>query len=413
MRPQESSGVRLSCVGRQAILDRSLQVAGYELLYRDEAGATRANVVDDTSATATVLLNTIAEIGVEAVAGSHDMYVNCSSEVLMLPLPDLLSPRQVVLEVLETVAIEPPLIQRLTRLRESGFRIALDDYVLSDHREGLLPLADIVKVDILGTSPDDLRATRERLRDFSGLLLAEKVENQAEFELCTDLGFELFQGFFFCRPKVLSQKASATDRQRILFLLSQIQREDVGLDEALALVQRDVAVSYRLLRCLNSVVFGLRQPVESLRQALILLGMPRVRAWIALMALSSVHDRSPELIRMAMIRAMMCQTVATQVPGLSPDTMFTVGMFSLLDVLLGIGMDELLDQLPLGPTARGALLGEPSAEYEVLALVRAYEAGATPVAGAGLISAEALARIWLEAVEWVDEATDELLRPTT
>ena len=409
---KETSGVRLSCVGRQAILDREQQIAGYELLYRDEVGAVKACVLDDTAATATVLLNTVAEIGVDAVAGQHDMYVNCSAEVLHLPLSDLLPPKQVILEVLEHVKLDDALLTRLAMLRQQGFRIALDDYVLSDHRVDLLSLADIVKVDILGMSVEELSATRHQLRSFPGVLLAEKVENQAEFELCLDLGFELFQGFFFCKPKTLSQKASATDRQRILHLLAQIQREDVGLDEALALVQRDVAVSYRLLRCLNSVVFGLKQPVDSLRQALVLLGMPRVRAWIALMALSSVNDRSPELIRLAMIRAVMCQTLAQSIPSLSPDAMFTIGMLSLLDVLLGLDMKELLAQLPLGPTVSDALLGTPSPQQRLLDIVRAYERGETPEQYEFGLDAEQLARAWLGAVEWVDQATGEALQPT-
>ena len=379
----------------------------YELLYRDAAHGTAAVITDDLAATATVMVNTLAELGLDAVAGRHDMYLNCSEAVLQLPLHELLPASRVVLEVLESVTPTPAVQSRLRELRHQGFRVALDDYAWSDPRAVLLPVADVVKVDLLAVDPAQLPALLEDLRHEGRILLAEKVEDPAQFKHCQDLGFQLFQGYFFCKPTVLSRRTSAPGRERVLQLLVGIQRPDISIDEAATLVQRDVQVSYRLLRCLNSVAFALREPVESLHHALVLLGIPRVRAWVMLMAVSTLENKPQELVRLAMIRAAMCRELAKGQSQLDGEVMFTVGLFSLLDVMLDSSMDEILEQLPLGRAVSDPLRGIPSKATTLLQVVRAHERG--ELTEGHEVSLKTANEAWLSAVQWTERTMGALI----
>ena len=400
------------CVGRQAILDQDRKVVGYELLYRDSSNSQRANVIDDTAATATVVVNTVAEMGCETVVGKRDMFINCSREVLELDLGTLLPPDKVVLEILESVEVNESLIERIDELRGMGFRIALDDVVTEDPRSQLVEHVDLVKVDLMSVPYRSLeRLVKTELRGFTGQLLAEKVEDEPIFELCRGLGFGLFQGYFFCKPNVVAQKASPEDRSNVIRILSEVRRPDITVDEAVELIRQDVTVSYRLLKCLNSVVFGVRHPVESLRQALVLLGMPRVRAWLSLMALSMVKGKSSELMRLALVRANMCQELARVCQIGEPDTLFTVGLLSVLDAVLDLPMGEVLEQLPLSETIKHALLGQASPEADVLGSVLEYEQGqfVRAVSERTGIDLDALSTAWLVAVRRADSTASALL----
>lgn len=400
------------CVGRQAVLDAQSRVVGYELLYRASETATEAVVIDDTAATATVVVNAVAEMGLSAVVGERDMFLNCSREVLLLELETLLPTRQVVLEVLESVDVDEAMSARLTELRQAGFRVALDDYVLGDPRRELMHDVDIIKIDLLAMNADELReVVQDELSAFNGPLLAEKVEDEATFQRCKELGFQLFQGYFFCKPNVMTQKASPEDRTNVVRILSEIQRHDITVDEAVDLIRQDVTVSYRLLNCLNSVVFGMRHPVESLRQALVLLGMPRVRAWVSLMGMSTVKGKSTEIVRIALVRGSMAQELSRLCKVGDPDTMFTVGLLSVLDAVLDMEMAEVMRQLPLSDAIKQALMGERCREGDVLQAVLAYERGhfAGAISSSHGINLDALGAAWLTAVSWADRTTSALL----
>lgn len=400
----------VSCVGRQAILDAAGKLVAYELLYRDNAAAAGAEFVDDRTATATVMLNTVAELGMDAVVADSDMFINCSADVLAMELEALLPPERVVLEVLETVEVDAALAERLVALREAGFRIAFDDYVTSDGRHQHTEYADIIKVDVMAVG-DGLAALMETLKHFDGLLLAEKVEDAEGFEECRRLGFHLFQGYYFCKPNVLARRSSPTNKVAVMRILAEVQRPDITIDEAVALVQQDVGVSYRLLRALNSVLFGMRHPVESVRQALVLLGIPRVRAWLSVMGLSSVKGKPNELLRVALTRAFMCQELSRSCKVADPDTLFTVGLLSVLDAVLDMEMTEVLQELPLSQALEDALLDQPCPEGVVLAAVLAYERGRFGDAAveSGGLDLPSLSAAWLSAVGRADTTAAALL----
>lgn len=406
----ELAGLRV-VLGRQAIVDERRRVAGYEVLYRSSATAQEAGPLDDMAATATVVLAAVAEMGMSSVVGQRDMFVNCSAEVLDLELERLLPPDRVVLEILETVEVSDRLCERIRELRSCGFRVALDDYVVDDGRQVLLPLVDVVKVDLPSVAGQLDAVVAGELSDFCGLMLAEKVETEAEFQRCVALGFRLFQGFFFCRPNTLAQNAPQQDRTQLFRIVSEVQRSDITIDEAAELVRTDVALTYRLLNCLNSVVFGVRQPVESLRQALVLLGMPRVRAWISLMALSQVKGKSQEVVRIALVRASMAQRLAERYGAGDPDVLFTIGLLSVLDGLLDMDMADVLLRLPLADPIKGALLGGGESEGVVLRSVLAYERGdfADALSAGSGVSLDGLGEAWLAAVGWADETASALL----
>lgn len=405
-RPSEPP--RMSVVGRQAILDGSKNVRAYELLYRSSEQAVAAVIRDDFAATATVMLNAVLEIGLDTVAGEHDIFLNCSAPVLALPLDELLPASRVVLEILETVQVTDEVIERVQELRGLGFRVALDDYVRYDARQPLLAAVDLVKVDLTQVPLVELEGLKRELSEFRGQLLAEKVETLEDFERCQALGFDLFQGYFFCRPNVVAQRGTTPERQQLLEILATVQRTDVTLDEALQVIQGNLTVSYRLLRGLNSVVFALRQPVDSLRQALVLLGMPRVRAWVSLMAMSSVKDKSSELFRVAMVRASMCQELSREYPGTDRESMFTIGLLSLLDSVLDTEMSKIVPELPLGPTVRDALLGAETPSRGLLDAVIAYEHGHFVDPAIHGINMDSMSAAWLTAVAWTEKLSSAL-----
>lgn len=396
------------CVGRQAILDRESQVVAYELLYR---GARSANgePFDELAATAHVLVNTVANLGIESVVGSHTMYVNCTQDVLDLPLHELLPAEQVVLEVLERVEVTDALAARMVELRELGFRVALDDWVANDPRWEVMEYADVIKVDVFGLSAAEVAKVLAGMQSFKGLRLAEKVETASQYEACKKQGFDLFQGFYFCRPDVLSQKSGSSEAMNLLRVLGGLQRPGITMEEAAGVVEQDVVMSYKLLKCLNSASVGLRQTVNSVRHGLVLLGVPRVRAWVQIMGICSITTNKPdELLRLSVMRASLCRSLAEGRKGVDQDSMGMVGMFSLLDVLLDMPMEQILAQLPLSKEVAGILMGEPSAGADVLRAVRAYERGDFQVCEELGFDLTVLGREWLQASSNADQIVETM-----
>ena len=303
-------------VARQPIYDRQLTVSGYELLFRED-GVNRAVIGDDDAATSQVLLGAFTDIGLKELVGERPAFLNVSTRFVVegyaLPLPK----DQLVLELLERAPVTPKLLAAIAGLRRDGYSVALDDFRLSDATRPLLALADIVKVDVLGVPRPSLPDIVAELRGCGGRLLAEKVETYEDFEFCHELGFDLFQGYFFCRPKIVKGRAIPAGRLGTLRIVGRMNEPGVQLKELEDLISRDVGLSYRLLRYINSAFFGLRREITSVRQALVLLGLENIRRWATLLALAGVDDKPHELLVTALLRARMCEQLA---PPSAPST---------------------------------------------------------------------------------------------
>jgi len=386
-------------VGRQPILDRDQRAFGHELLYRSADGGGPAGV-DGDRMTSRVVLDAFLAIGIERVVGNGLAFVNVTREFLLDDDPPPLPRERVVLEILEDAVIDEELIGAVRSWRERGFTIALDDFVYDPRWEPLLPLASVIKVEVPALDEAGLAEHVRRLRRDGVRLLAEKVETRAEFEELRALGFDLFQGYFFARPEVVSGRRLPENRLATVQLLGALQRPDVDLAKVDALVSQDVALSYKLLRCINSAAFALPRRVESIHRAVVFLGLRALKRLVALAAMAGAEDKPSELVRIALVRARMCERLCAALPGIDEDSGFTVGLFSTLESLMDAPLAEILDKLPLAEEVSAALLAGEGLLGEVLACVLAYERCDWDHARAAGLDPAAIGRAYAEAVDW-------------
>ncbi|MEM7311371.1 MAG: HDOD domain-containing protein [Planctomycetota bacterium] len=397
-------------VGRQPIFGPSLDVSAYELLFRGSSEKNRAEFSQEDQATSQVVLNVFTELGLERVVGARPVYLNVTRGFLTGEYPLPVPVDRVVLEVLEHVPPDPEVLRGLGALRERGFTIALDDFVLDGTTRAFLPHADVIKVDCLGLDNDQIAAQVEPLRHLDVTLLAEKIETQEQFEHCRDLGFELFQGFFLSRPNIVRGRAVAANRVNLLMLLSELQDPSFGFERAQELVSQDAALTYKLMRHVNTTKFGRRRRVESIHETLVFLGVETIRSLASLFLLASVDDKPHELLVTAMLRAKMCESLARRAEGPAPSQAFTVGLFSILDALMDTSMRRVLERLPLADELRVALLEREGGLGAVLASALAYERGDWGHVSCLELPRAEIKGAFLDAIDWVQRIDTEVLR---
>lgn len=361
-------------VGRQSILTADLKLFGYELLYR-EAGKNGAQFGDGDAATSTTVLNSFLEIGIDRVVGIHKAFINLTRR-FVLDLPDMpVDKDRIVLELLEDLVVDEELITAVKNLAAQGYCLAIDDYAFEPKWEPLLPYVQIIKLDIPAISAVQLTHQLERLRQHKVQLLAEKVETQEEFERLRALGFDLFQGYFFARPKTLTGIRLQENQTILLRLVAQLNDPESTIEELEKLISQDPGLSMKILRFINSAANGLRTPVESIRHAVIFIGLNRIRGWATLLTLSGVSDKPPELLCLGLLRAHFCEQLARLHGEGSADIAYTVGLLSILDAMMDIPMAELLQKLPLPPAISQALTGRENEYGQILDCVLTMEQG--------------------------------------
>ena len=395
-------------VGRQPIYTRALDVYAYELLYRG-GNVDFAHVTEGDSATSQVILNSITEFGLERVVGRHLAFVNLTRGFIIGEYPLPVPKEQVVLEVLEDVQPDAEVVRGLRDLRRRGFTIALDDFLHSELNAPLLHLADIVKVDILGMTEEDIRRQLELLKPYRQLkLLAEKVESRDQFNLCHGLGFDYFQGYFLARPNVVQGSSISASRLNLLRMLAELQDPGCHFDRVQEMVSQDVTLSYKLLRHINAALYGMPRRVDSIRETVVYLGMSMVKNLASLFLLANVEGKPHDLLVTAMLRAKMCELLAVAAGKSDTQPFFTVGLFSTLDALMDASMARVLDRLPLSEEVRGALLESKGALGEALHSTLAYEHGDWGNVECFGLSRGEIKSAFLDAVAWVEEVDREL-----
>jgi len=395
-------------VARQPIFDRDLSVAGYELLFRHGPG-NEAMVLDHEGATATVVLNALTEIGWERIVGRRTAWINVSREFVLSGLLSAVPPALVCLEILEDQLVDDRLVEACHELSRQGYRLALDDFAYAPEAEPLLELVDAVKLDVLALGTDGMSEHVERLKPYGVALLAEKVETPAEHAYCMELGCDLFQGYFFCKPQLLSHRQINANRLALLEVIGALQDPAIELARLEGLIARDVALGIRLLRYINSAFFGLRHEVSSLGQALALLGIENLKPWATLTVFASVDDKPPELTVTALVRAQFCERAGARLRGVTAAQLFTLGLFSVIDALMDVPMSEALASIPFPAEMRDALISHRGEMGRLLDCVTALEAGEFERAEALVPGA---ARIHLESIMWAGDAADPLIDQT-
>jgi EAL and modified HD-GYP domain-containing signal transduction protein len=397
------------CVARQPILDRSGRTFGYELLFR--SGATEAfDGADGDQASLSVLDTSFLTLGIESITGGRRAFVNFTRHTLVNGYATILPRSLIVVEILENVPPDEEVLRACRLLKEAGHMIALDDFVLGAAGQPFVEVVDIVKVDFTLSGPRERVLLAEQLRPLGVKLLAEKVETQEDFTQGLDAGYTYFQGYFFSRPVLVSGKSLPAQKLVLLQLLREVNRPETDLNGIEALVRREVSLTYKLLAYLNSAAFGFRRPIRTVRHALAMLGEAGMRKWVSVIALSGLAGDQPfELVVSSVVRARFAESLSSAA-GLADraDDAFLMGLFSLIDALVGRPLAEILDTLPLGDDIRLALLGDASPLRRVLDLVLAYERASWD-AVAGLASElglaeSAVADLYVQALEWGNAA---------
>lgn len=362
-------------VGRQAILDREQQVFGYELLFRSNDQDNFFAAKDGDRASCQTMNNALNVMGLQAIVGSHLGFVNITRNLLLKRLYSVLPADNTVIELLENVEPDSDVINACRRLKDDGYLLALDDFVFAPGYEPLLELADFVKIQFLGVSSDERREITERFSKSRINLIAEKVEARDDFEEGLRLGYSYFQGYFFCKPEIMSGREIPSYKQNYIRFLQQINRPKLNFEELEAIVKQEVSLSVKLLRYLNSAKMGLRTKIESIKQAMTLLGEGPLKRWGSLIALTSLgEDKPAELVTICLIRARFCELLAPMVgmPGRELD-LFLLGLLSAADALVNAPMSHVLGEMPLPHDVKSALLGGTSIIGSILGLTMACE----------------------------------------
>jgi EAL and modified HD-GYP domain-containing signal transduction protein len=397
-------------VARQPIFDSAGAVSAYELLYRRNSRDNWAAGANADAMASDVIVHSFLNIGMERMTDGRRAFLNFTRDMLTSGVYQLFDPNAVVIELLETVLPEPEVVRACEGLVRAGYTFALDDFVFGEAFRPLLELATIVKLDVLGKSDDELRRLACAMEPYEVTLLAERVETSEVRRQCAELGFELFQGYFFARPEILSRRELSTDQLTIIRLMNVLRdprSTDTAVEEAF---RGDLSLSYKLLRAVNSAAMGGRG-IESISHAVRLTGRNELHKWMALLLLSSVTAQGgtdAERARIAVQRARFCELLASASgKSAAAGASFMVGLFSLLDAILQVPMSDLLDRLDLATEVRDALLNRSGPLSDALVLAEAYEHAewerVTTLGTAMAVQPADVPGIYLESLTWSRE----------
>ncbi|RZI43961.1 EAL domain-containing protein [Herbaspirillum sp. HC18] len=404
--------VREFFLARQPILDRSQALVAYELLFRN-ADVGPARVTSDLSATASVIAHT-SQLGMEKVIGDSVGYLNVDAAVLMSDIFRFLPREKVVLEIVETMKVTPEILARIEELVKDGFRFALDDVITdTEDVQQLLPLVEVIKFDLRDMPLSALLKLTPRFKQAKKKLLAEKVETQEQFETCMELGFDYFQGYYFAKPVILSGKKLSPSQLAIMQLLTQINSDEDNADIERS-IKKDVSLCFNLLRLVNTPAVGMPRRIDSVAQALLLLGRSQLQRWLQIMLYAEPckkgHAMTP-VLTLATTRGKLLELIAQHVEprnrGMA-DTAFTVGIMSLMDTLFSMPMEEILQQVAVVDSVSDALLHRTGVYGDLLSMAELIERieDSAPMLDVLVekfnLSTEDLCTLQLSAFEWSD-----------
>ena len=397
-------------VARQPIFDRHDTLAGYELLYRNTAVSTIADGAAAEAMCTDTVIHSFLDIGLDDLTDGHRAYVNCTREFLLDGQVELLPPAKVVIEVLETVGRDDAVVSACRRLTQRGYQLALDDYVDHADNDALLGTVGIVKLDVLNKRPAELAALLQRLKPFKVKVLAERVETMEMHQDCMRLGFDLFQGYFYRRPELVMRKEIEVGQAAMLRLLNMLRDAETPDAEVERGFRSDPALTYKLLRIVNSASIGGRG-IDSISYAIRMVGRQMLYRWLALLMVSSMvtgNDISDQLVYAALLRARLCELIAESSPQVRhPQALFMTGLFSMLDVLLRMPMVDVLARVSVSDEIRQAVMQGEGPYAEPLLLADAYQRGEWDqvdalAASLGVLPMQ-MAWLYTKSLTWVNE----------
>ena len=401
-----------SYVARQPIFNQNKEVYAYELLYRGEEDNTSKDF-DGDDATSEVLTNTFSNIGIETITQGKKAFINFTSNLLEKEIHSLFDDDILVIEILEDVEITKEVIKTCCNMKKEDYIIALDDFVFDSSYRPLLKIADIIKVDFLITSKKERKEIVTLANDYNIKLLAEKVETEKEFEEAKEMGYSYFQGYFFEKPEIVEGKEVPVYPTNYFQVLNELNTDTPDFDKIAKIIKQDMSLSYKLLSIINSAAFSFNQEIESIKHALVLLGIKEVKKWFDLVVVKELADDKPkEVIRQSLIRARMAEILGRKSNySLEDSKLFMMGLFSMIDVLMGRELEELLSELPIAKDIKDSLLGKKGVLNDFYQLVISYEEGdwekVNLFSNKLDLNKELVSNSFLEAIDWTEKIIED------
>lgn len=394
---------------RQPIFDSRLGVYGYELLYRKSMNNFYEGS-DDNQATAELINNSFLVFQLSDLTDNKRAFINFSGEMLAKEIPLLLPKERIVVEILERVEPTEAVIEACRKLKDRGYMLALDDFAFDDKLFPLIELADMIKVDFSAFSLDKqsqlIQAYKEKYRI---TFLAEKIENRDEFHAARRLGYELFQGYFFSKPIVVHGKEIGIMQSSVIRIIDELNRDEPDYQHMAEIIEKDLGLTYKLLKAANSLFYGSRNRIHSIQQALVRMGTDELKKWMYLLMLKDIKNvHNKELIKTSLIRGKMMELLSLQL-GMKPKQFdyFMVGLFSSADILLNKKMNDVVHELPLTKEVREALTRRSNKLGHVLDFILSLETAdwtrADKFVLAGKIDYETVLSQYILAIKWANE----------
>lgn len=398
-------------VARQAIFDRQRKLYGYELLFRSQAANNAFDGTEAAAATMQVISTTLLSIGADQLLDGKKAFINFDHRLLSANMHLSLPPASLVIEILETVVPTEDLFALCQNIQLQGYSVALDDFIDQPDLAPLAGIANLIKVDMLSTCREEQERLLQTYKPRGVVMLAEKVESQAEFDWALDAGYDLFQGYFFARPVMVQGHQIPAVKTTCLQLLREVHQPDLDFDRVARLIRADVSLTYKLLRYANSALFQRSAKTESIPRALLTLGEDSLRRWVALVTLPALATNKPsELVKLSLVRARFCEQLSQLAGRGRPNETFLMGMFSLLDALIDQPLDEALRRVALGKEITDVLLGTAPDDgflnclYQ---LIRSYELGnwdeVDRLSEACKIPSAAISEAYLDSTVWAQQ----------
>jgi c-di-GMP phosphodiesterase len=389
-------------IARQPIYDSAMAVSAFELLYKQ--AHLNGEPVDPRQAALQALSTAALEIGFDKLAGGLPVHINFPAELLVDVPPLPFPPERVVVDVREQALAEPKAVVGLQGLRTRGHATALDGYSRPAGDAALLTGFNSVKLQISAREPEELAQVVKELRARNIKLIAAGVSTVEQFERCIALGFEGFQGDFLQHPQTFRAKQVPSNKLSTLRLVASLQNENYAIAEVERLLSQDISMSYHVLRCINSSYYNLPRKVDSIRQAIVILGLENLRQLCTLLCLQGLDDRPPSLFVHALTRARLCEQLGKMGGAKDAGPFFMTGLFSLLNALVGLPTEKIVEELPLAPAISAALVAGEGDLGSALQCTRAYERGAWSHVIYGNVAPHLIRAAYVDAVFWAEQA---------
>jgi EAL and modified HD-GYP domain-containing signal transduction protein len=367
------------------------------------------NSLDGDAATSNVITNSFLVIGINSLTQGKKAFINFTENTLKQDIVSFFSKDVIAIEVLENIEPDSEIVEICKNLKKMGYTIALDDFVFAPKYKPLMKIADIIKIDFMQTPPEQREWIIKEFKTPGLKFLAEKVETREDFDQGVKLGYSYFQGYFFSKPIIVSGQDLPSNKLNYIQLLKELYTFDPDFEKLTIFIERDVSLSYKLLRLINSAAFYLRNRITSIKHALVLLGLQEIKKWISLVALRDIGDDKPdELVKNSIIRARFGELLGPKF-GLRNrrDEIFLMGMFSMIDALMNKPIEDILKELPISKDIEDALLGKDGLFKDILDLIVFYEKGEwdnlSSICNKLNISDIELPDIYLESLQWTND----------